>query len=1033
MERVKVYRWGGSFGRFICLCLMGISLQAWGADEVCYFHQLNRSQGLSSQDHNLYVFQDSRGFVWISSLTGLNRYSGNRNKVYLHQEGDSTSLYDNNVHSRFFEDKRGDLWFSTNGALHRYLRSQDHFQRYFLPFDSTVRGVEYQLLYLDSEKEILWLRNKTALYRLPLDNPRAARRIGEAPFSVRTTIARNRWSGELMLHVPGAGKVEIFSLENEKMISRHTLELPGKVQPRFFHWEKDETIWVGSRSGLFRFKADGSGKRVRTSYEGDTLYDFTDILPISSTRFLLSTYKSGIFFFNPQTQQIEGRIYSNERDRLVSFPYQADRLHMGKDSSLWVSSRASGVFFTHPSRRIFSLHMPVPENKADDRNFIRAMTETPSGQLICLSRNGLFSVDPARTLTCEPWGSSQPLPFGNENVYSMVFDPQAGYWVCTQSGIYLRELGQSNFCPVSVSPPPKNPHFLYIMRLQDGRILAYSKGIYEIRKQQGDWRAYLLPGISETSQTYGYAIQSSDGRVFATTYQTSIQEFQPQGGTEGLSLVTKIPFKHWVTGMACGPSDTLWVASHNGLYFRPPDGKGDSLYPVPSFQSIALSGMLQDEAGHLWLSSIQGLCRYEPDLKRITWYQMSHGLQDLEFNYWAAYQAESGHMVFGGVNGLNTFQPDRIRAHQVAFSPAIVDIYLHNKPLPRRFTCRRTGARSATEIQELEFQNTDNTLSFFCSGLDYENPLHPRILISLSDEDGDTLNKSRTAQVTYPNLSPGSYRISLSSAHPESEGTAAQVLLFRILPHWSATWWFRTLVFAAIFLVSFLIYRNRLDKARKLRQIAEYKQLVAEAETAILRMQMNPHFIFNSLNAIRSYMFDKDIDTADEYLVQMASLMRKILNVAPKAFIDLQKETDLLREYLEVEAQRFERSFTYQIEVGDALEPEEVFVPTMLLQPFVENAIIHGLLMKNGEGQITIQFWKQQEQLFCSVKDNGIGRAASSQREQQHESKAMEITRKRLELLEEQYQQNTELYTLDLIGPENQALGTQVVVILPLL
>ncbi|MBK7336153.1 MAG: histidine kinase [Saprospirales bacterium] len=203
------------------------------------------------------------------------------------------------------------------------------------------------------------------------------------------------------------------------------------------------------------------------------------------------------------------------------------------------------------------------------------------------------------------------------------------------------------------------------------------------------------------------------------------------------------------------------------------------------------------------------------------------------------------------------------------------------------------------------------------------------------------------------------------------------------------------------------MYRNRVERIRKkeemLRKEAEVRQQMAETETAILRLQMNPHFIFNSMNSINAYILKKDINTASDYLGRFAKLMRMILDLAAKPLIPVSDEIELLKLYLQTEAMRFEHKFSYVFEVDESLDPDDVVLPTMILQPFVENAIWHGLSNKKGEGLIRISFKKENEMLHCVVEDNGIGRDAALHSKSGvtvHESKAMSITLRRLELLE---------------------------------
>lgn len=199
---------------------------------------------------------------------------------------------------------------------------------------------------------------------------------------------------------------------------------------------------------------------------------------------------------------------------------------------------------------------------------------------------------------------------------------------------------------------------------------------------------------------------------------------------------------------------------------------------------------------------------------------------------------------------------------------------------------------------------------------------------------------------------------------------------------------------------------------------------------------MNPHFIFNSMNSISSYLLQKDIETANDYLGRFARLMRKILLVAEQPYLTLYEEIALLEQYMQAEAMRFEDKFQYTFDVSEGIDTDDILIPTMILQPFVENAIWHGIANKGKKGKITITFQQQEDRLICAITDNGIGRKMASQnRAADHESKAISITQRRLELLANKpsvtFQPSLEI--IDLKDNQNQPIGTKVLLQLPLI
>ncbi|MGN6196629.1 MAG: histidine kinase [Ginsengibacter sp.] len=211
------------------------------------------------------------------------------------------------------------------------------------------------------------------------------------------------------------------------------------------------------------------------------------------------------------------------------------------------------------------------------------------------------------------------------------------------------------------------------------------------------------------------------------------------------------------------------------------------------------------------------------------------------------------------------------------------------------------------------------------------------------------------------------------------------------------------------------------------------KQL-AEMQLAALRSQMNPHFIFNALNSIKKFMLTNEAENADKYLGKFSRLIRSILNTSREANISLEKEIDMLSLYLELEKLRFGKKLNYRIEVDEPLAEGSVFIPTMLVQPFIENAILHGIMHKESDGEIVISFKDFEEYLEINVRDNGVGRKVASQilsdKKDGHSSLGIEVTTKRLQALKTDHQIPAGIEIIDLEENGNAA-GTLVKIFVP--
>ena len=233
-----------------------------------------------------------------------------------------------------------------------------------------------------------------------------------------------------------------------------------------------------------------------------------------------------------------------------------------------------------------------------------------------------------------------------------------------------------------------------------------------------------------------------------------------------------------------------------------------------------------------------------------------------------------------------------------------------------------------------------------------------------------------------------------------------------------------------VLVFGFILYKRKRDAVTR-RQAAEYKATVAETELKVLRAQMNPHFIFNSLNAINDYISKNDKETAQQYLVEFAGLMRQALENSHLGEIPLADDLEFIKQYLRVEARRLNNAFTFVVEVDPSVDTENTLIPPLLLQPFIENSIWHGISPKagSGDGIIKVMIKKEDEMLICTVEDNGVGRMPVIKAPaKKRKSLGLELTENRLAILNGKEQGGGRLQ----ISENSDGKGTKVELSFPL-
>ena len=309
----------------------------------------------------------------------------------------------------------------------------------------------------------------------------------------------------------------------------------------------------------------------------------------------------------------------------------------------------------------------------------------------------------------------------------------------------------------------------------------------------------------------------------------------------------------------------------------------------------------------------------------------------------------------------------------------------------------------------------------------------------LKGYDKDWINTDQR-RVRYPRLGGGEYVFSVRAREgADKEWTGITTLEVRVSKKLAEFWWFWAIIIGAAAVSAIFLYRILISRAKQKERLkADFEHRLSEIQMQALRAQMNPHFLFNSLNSIKYYAISKSKDETAAYLSKFALLVRAILNNSKNHTISLKDELDALRLYIEIEHLRLEGKFDFQVDIDSNIQVGQTQVPPMIFQPYVENAIWHGLMhKKNGKGKLLVQVKDMGNQIQCIIEDNGVGRAHSAalhKKQMDHkDSVGMQITSNRIELINRIYGINTQVHVIDLVDPEGSPSGTRVVINIPMI
>lgn len=349
------------------------------------------------------------------------------------------------------------------------------------------------------------------------------------------------------------------------------------------------------------------------------------------------------------------------------------------------------------------------------------------------------------------------------------------------------------------------------------------------------------------------------------------------------------------------------------------------------------------------------------------------------------------------------------------------------------------------EVGDQTFDPTDmpaliphekNNIQFSYVGISYKSAGDIRYRYRLLGLDSNW-KETRQTFLSYPTLPSGDYQLQVQAINKFDVLSKVITASFTIEKlTWEKTWFrllmgFVFLAFTAL-LVWFIIHRiqkREQERTAISKRIGELEQLARKA-------QMNPHFIFNSLNSIQQYVMDADITGANKFISGFSRLIRQTLDFSSKSDISLEQELDYLSNYLELERTRLENAFSWSVTVAKDVHPADYFIPPMILQPFIENSVRHGLrFRRDKEGKVSINIKKENDYLICILEDNGIGRKAALQFKSvnaiEYQSKGMSLTAERIAMLNKDNSEKITMQIDDLEDDQQKPLGTRVTISFP--
>jgi ligand-binding sensor domain-containing protein len=540
------------------------------------------------------------------------------------------------------------------------------------------------------------------------------------------------------------------------------------------------------------------------------------------------------------------------------------------------------------------------------------------------------------------------------------------------------------------------------------------------------------------------------------TFKTAISVFcdskgnvwMGSGGTyQGLNILN--PKTNEVKSYRCEPNDSTTL-SHDAIAHFDEDAQGRvwlktdggfcfKTVESPTFQRVAgfkgnYHNFIFDKKGHIWVGNGKGLFAYDTLKRQWRGFEERHGI--VSYANRIVINEDSSRIFVGGEV---EFDPSVLEQKSPPPSIVIESFNVFDKPLP---------LPTLPHFAELITLNYDqNFFSIGFVGIGFQNPEETQYAYQLVGVEKDWVQSGTRNTAFYTNIGAGTYEFRVKAMNGDGVWSSVKTLKITVLPPFWQTWWFRLLAASLILGGLWFFYQYRLRQVRLeaavqqkeaelLQKETEFRRSLAETEMSALRAQMNPHFIFNCLNSINNYMLDNDGKKASLYLTKFSRLIRLVLENSRTEKVTLDNEMAALELYIEMEALRYKHKLNYEIKIDPSVQMDFIEIPPLLVQPFVENAIWHGLMHRKEGGNLLVEVTQPQENtLRIEITDDGIGREAAlalkSRSATRQKSFGMQITSERLQAINEIFGIQAHVFVKDLLDTEGGALGTKVIIEIP--
>lgn len=988
------------------------------------FKTLSVSDGLP-QSFVSSIVQDSTGFIWIATRDGLARYDGKKFKIFIHKAGDTTTLASNTI-SGLYLDRDNRLWIMYETGDLDILNTRTeilfHFSKQLL-YRSVYGVIKSGHSITQDALGNIWLLGTNGGIFVYNPKDQTLRFFSERDLGLNnnTIVGISEHSGNIAL----VADTSLVILNPNRQIVKN---IPYKFnRPHLYYpdlaWKDDHPVFrkngeivIQDFDRLIIYRPQDDSFKVVEMPEKNSKMNFNITLDDNGQVFIIYAYNvyilcpdNSLTLWKPESADIQYGFKSFLIDRSgvlwLGGNGSGIQLHDLRSSGLsgkkYVKNFHTDIFedYLHVSEKEFSKSFLSGMSpyffrwvQDKDRTWLSKGSSTISEKLeLCYLDNGHL-MQPA-------WHYTDTLRNNHANISALATSASGKLW-----GIdfYLR--------PVSLDTSTYTakvfPEIAWV-----NTTYTYTVSGFVIQGEDDFWITTALDGLfhynKATGATIHYMAADNEGAL----------------PTNQLMNIVQDPYR----------PDVLWIGSLGGglISFNTRTGKCHSLTISDGLPNNTVYAVTLDANNLLWCSSNKGIFSFNLTDHTVSSFTSKDGLPCDEFNRYHFFKFPDGRLAFGGINGYTVFDPPDILTD--AFQPAVAltGISINNVPVDYG-DIHSLFKQSINSLDKIDLPYHQNFISFEMAALQYNITEKLQYRYMLQGFDPDWVYAGNNNIAAYTNIPPGKYTLQVNATNTAGKwSTHIKTITVVIHPPFWQTPWFVLLVIAIVCAIVYIFIKARIKAVRKEeQQKLTFEREASELKAQALRAQMNPHFIFNCLNSIKALIQGDNKQRAIIYLTTFSKLIRNQLNNAQQE-ISLHAELETCRLYVQLEALRFGDNIAIEFNIEEGTDLFSLQVPPLILQPFIENAIWHGILPKNG-GTVSVNVMQKNGKMVCTVEDDGIGREMAirnkSQTSSTYESKGMKLVQNRLTLYNTISHHGGSVRVIDKKDRNGQATGTLIII-----